>query len=356
MLWYFESTLSWRELLRRTYKETVADNGLGLAAQLGYYFLLALFPAVLCMIALASFLPLQNFTDEVASFLGRFAPPEMVSLIREQMARLADGNDGGIFSIGLLGALWSSSAAMVAMIDAMNRAYDIEEGRPWWKVRVTAILLTIGLSVFVVLSAGLIVAGPQLADLLAGWFGFGTVFTMTWKVLQWPIAFALVTTGIALVYYYAPDAEQDFIWITPGSVIAATLWVLASLVFRFYVVGFGNYEATYGTVSGVILLMLWFYISGLMLIIGAEAAAEIEHASPWGKAPGDKVPGQKKKIGPAAGRAFREKNLTRGSMETTPVAVPVFREVAPASGSLSWFERVAGAVLVLLMWRKRTRS
>jgi membrane protein len=135
------------------------------------------------------------------------------------------------------------------------------------------------------------VAGPQIADLLAGWFGFGTVFTMTWKVLQWPIAFALITTGTALVYYYAPDAEQDFTWITPGSVIAATLWVIASLLFRVYVVGFGNYEATYGTVTGVILLMLWFYISGLMLIIGAEAAAEIEHASPWGKAPGEKVPG-----------------------------------------------------------------
>ena len=356
MLWYFESTLSWKELLRRTYKETVADNGLGLASQLAYYFLLALFPAVLCVIALASFLPLQNFTDEVASLLGRIAPPEMVALIREQMARLANGNDGGIFSIGLLAALWSSSAAMVAMIDAMNRAYDIEEGRPWWKTRITAVLLTVGLAVFAVLSAGLIIAGPQVADLLASWFGFGTVFTTTWKILQWPIAFALVTTGIALVYYYAPDAEQDFIWITPGSLIAATLWVIASLLFRFYVVSFGNYEATYGTVTGVILLMLWFYISGLMLIIGAEAAAEIEHASPWGKAPGEKIPGQRKKIGSAAGRAFRERKPTAEPVPTAPVAVPVFREVAPAGGSLSWFERIAGGVLVLLMWRRRARS
>jgi membrane protein len=356
MLWYFESTLSWKELLRRTYKETVADNGLGLAAQLAYYFLLALFPAVLCVIALASFLPLQNFTDEVASLLGRIATPEMVSLIREQMARLANGNDGGIFSIGLLAALWSSSAAMVAMIDAMNRAYDIDEGRPWWKTRITAVLLTVGLAVFAVLSAGLIIAGPQVADLLASSFGFGTVFTTTWKILQWPIAFALVTMGIALVYYYAPDAEQDFTWITPGSVIAATLWVIASLLFRFYVVSFGNYEATYGTVTGVILLMLWFYISGLMLIIGAEAAAEIEHASPWGKAPGEKIPGQRKKIGSAAGRAFRERKPTPEPMPTTPVAVPVFREVAPSRGGLSWFERIAGGILVLLMWRRRTRS
>src|SRR4029079_6887110 len=129
--------------------------------------------------------------------------------------------------------------------------------------------------------------------------------TATWKSVQWPIAFALVTTGIALIYYFAPDAEQEFVWITPGSLIAALLWVVASLIFRYYVVTFGNYEATYGTVTGVILLMLWFYMSGLVLIIGAEASAETEHASPWGKAPGEKVPGQKKKIGLAAGRAVR---------------------------------------------------
>ena len=353
MWWYFESTLSWRELARRTYKETVADHGLGLAAQLAYYFLLALFPAVLCVIALASFLPLQNFTDEVASLLGRVAPPEIVTLIREQMTRLADGNDGGILSLGLLGALWSSSAAMVAMIDAMNRAYDIDEARPWWKVRLTATLLTVGLAVFVVLSAGLIVAGPQLADLLAGWFGFGTVFTLTWKVLQWPIAFALITTGIALVYYYAPDAEQDFTWITPGSLIAATFWVIASLAFRFYVVSFGNYEATYGTVTGVILLMLWFYISGLMLIIGAEAAAEIEHASPWGKAPGEKIPGQRKKIGAAAGRAYRERSRAPRPI-ASPAPIPPHRALVP-SPQPSIFERAAAIALVVLRWRNRVR-
>lgn len=102
--------------------------------------------------------------------------------------------------------------------------------------------------------------------------------------------------------------------------------------------------------------MLWFYISGLMLIIGAEAAAEIEHASPWGKAPGEKIPGQRKKIGSAAGRAFRERKPTAEPVPTAPVAVPVFREVAPAGGSLSWFERIAGGVLVLLMWRRRARS
>src|SRR5215216_1733857 len=179
MFAYFESTLSWRELLKRTYAEVTDDDALGLAAQLAYYFVLALFPAILCVVALASFFPLQTLTDDVVASLGRFAPPAMLSIINEQIVRLANGQDGGIFTLGLLGALWSSSAAMVAMISAMNRAYDIEEGRPWWKVRVTAILLTGGLAVFIVVAFGLIVAGPQAADWAAARFGFGHAFTVT---------------------------------------------------------------------------------------------------------------------------------------------------------------------------------
>ena len=358
MLAYFESTLSWPELFKRTYKELLEDDGLGLAAQLAYYFFLALFPAILCVIALASFLPLQNFTDEMVSSLGRFAPREMLALIRDQMVRLANGNDGGMFSIGLLGAIWSSSAALVAMIDAMNRAYDIDESRPWWKVRVTAILLTVGMAGFIVLSFGLIVGGPQLAGWVADRYALGTVFVTIWNILQWPVAFALVVTGIGLIYYFAPDAEQDWVWITPGALIAAVLWLVGSLAFRVYVVNFGNYEATYGTIAGVILLMLWFYLSGLVLIVGAEASAEIEHASPWGKAPAEKVPGEKKKIGAAAGRAYRERG--RQPVVRSAGPVPADRALVPqplsAAAQPSFFERVAALVLVGLRWRNRARS
>src|SRR5687768_2690153 len=325
------------------------DNALGLAAQLGYYFVLALFPAILCVIALASFLPLQNFTDEMVASLGRFAPAEMLSLIREQMTRLAEGNDGGIFTMGLLGALWSSSAAMVAMIDAMNRAYDIEEARPWWKVRLTGVLLTVGFALFIVVAFGLIVGGAQVADWAAARLGIGPSAVLAWKILQWPLAFALVVTGIGLVYYYAPDAEQDWVWITPGAVIATILWLTGSLAFRFYVVNFGNYEATYGAITGVILLMLWFYLSGLVLLVGAEASAEIEHASPWGKAPGEKTPGQRKKIGSAAGRAWRERGLTAPPAPVqpgSPVSLP----------QPSFFHKVGAAVLLLMRWRYKVKS
>jgi membrane protein len=347
MLAYFESTLSWGELLKRTYREMMDDDALGLAAQLAYYFVLALFPAILCIIALASFLPLQNFTDEMVSSLGRFAPAEMLSIIREQMTRLSNGNDGGVFTLGLLGALWSSSAAMVAMISAMNKAYDIEEARPWWKVRLTAILLTIGFAVLIVVAFALIVGGAQAAGWAASRFGFGSAFVTAWTIAQWPIAFALVVTGIGLVYYYAPDAEQDWVWITPGALIATTLWLIGSLAFKLYVANFANYEATYGTITGVILMMLWFYLSGLVLLIGAEASAEIEHASPWGKAPAEKVPGQKKKLGSAAGRAWREAGRQAPPRPAQPAGPAV---IIPQP---SFVDKLGAVVLLFFRWRNR---
>src|SRR3954464_1878494 len=160
----FEMELTWPELIKRTASETMSDDAQGLASQLAYYFFLALFPALLCMLAIASFFPLQNVSDDVVRALGRFAPQEMLAIIQQEMMKIAQGNDGGLLTIGLLGALWSSSSAMVAVVGAMNRAYDIDESRPWWKVRATAIALTIALSVLVVIAFVLIIAGPQLAD------------------------------------------------------------------------------------------------------------------------------------------------------------------------------------------------
>jgi membrane protein len=322
MLAAFDVPLSWRELLKRTVKETSADDCLGLAAQLAYYFFLALFPAVLFVLALASFFPLTNFIDDIVRVLRPIAPPDVLGFLEEQLRRISNADSGGILTIGILGAIWSSSAAVVAIVGSLNRAYDIEEGRPWWKVRLTAIGLTVALAVLVLTSFTLIVAGPTIAERLAAYLGFGAVFEWTWKILQWPLAFFLVSTAVGLIYYFAPDAEQDWVWITPGAVAGTLLWVIVSLLFKSYVANFADYNATYGAVGGVIVLLLWFYISGLAILVGAELNAEIEHASPHGKAPGEKVPGQKKKIGAAAARAYRERLATRGRPSAMPAVAP----------------------------------
>ena len=304
----FRIPLTWRELLKRTIKEMNQDDCLGLAAQLAYYFFLALFPTFLFLLALASFFPLQNLTDEVVRALRPIAPEEVVNFFADQLRRISNKDSGGLLTLGFLVAIWSSSAAVVAIIGALNRAYDIEEGRRWWKVRLTAIGLTFALAIMILLSFSLILAGPAAVDWLAAQLGFGRFFELAWNVMRWPLAFFLASTAIGLVYYFAPDAEQEWEWITPGAVIATTLWILVSLAFKLYVANFGNYDtATYGAMGAVIVLLLWFYLSSLAILFGAELNSEIEHASPYGKEPGEKVPGQRRKIGRAAARAYEER-------------------------------------------------
>jgi membrane protein len=313
----FDIPIGWGELVKRTARETSADNGLGLAAQLAYYFFLALFPALLFFIALASFFASEGVINQLVGSLSGVAPAAVVDIIRQQLTDLANSDSGGLLTFGIAAALWSSSAAMVGLIDALNRAYDVEDARPWWKQRLIAILLTIGVAIFVLVSITLVVSGPELARYIAQQVDLGDAFTWTWMVLQWPVVFILIATAVGLIYYFAPNVDQDFLWITPGSVLATALWLIGSLGFRFYVVNFGSYNATYGAIGGVMVLMLWLYITGLVIIVGAEMNAEIEHASPHGKDAGERKPGELRKIGPRAARAHAEKKRTR------PIPAPV---------------------------------
>jgi len=316
------ASLSWSELARRTWKEVVDDDVLGLAAQLSYYFFLALFPAILFLLALASFFPLTNITDDVGRSLGPVVSPQVLELIQEQMRRLANNENGGLLTFGVAGALWSSSAALVSIVGALNRAYDIEEGRPWWKVRLVAIGLTLGVAVIVLSALSLILVGPTLAERLGQSTGWGAPFEWAWLVLQWPLVFVLIAVGIGLIYYFGPDADQDWAWITPGAVAATMLWVLVSLLFKIYVANFTDYEGSYGTVGGVIVVLLWFYVSGIAILTGAELNAEIEHASPYGKAPGQKNAQGKLMIGVRAARAFRGRQLSAKPSQPPPGASP----------------------------------
>ena len=342
-------SLSWSELARRTWREVVDDDVPGLAAQLSYYFFLALFPAILFLLALASFFPLSNITDDVGRSLGPFVSPQVLELIQEQMRRLANNENGGLLTFGVAGALWSSSAALVSIVSALNRAYDIEEGRPWWKVRLVAIGLTLGIAVIVLIALSLVLVGPTVAEKLGQSTGWGAPFEWTWLVLRWPLVFALIAVGIGLIYYFGPDADQDWVWITPGAVAATILWLFVSLLFKIYVANFTDYEGSYGTVGGVIVVLLWFYVSGIAILTGAELNAEIEHASPYGKAPGQKSAQGKLLIGARAARAFRERQLScelvpgNTALPPTPLAPP-----KPTLGAT-----VAAAILMMRWWHRR---
>lgn len=307
MLAYFDVPLTWTALLKRTAIQTQKDRGLGIAAELAYYFFLALFPALLFGLALVGFFPsAAGLPEQIANSLGSIAPPEVTSTIQTALTSLWQSRHGGLLTFGVLAAVFSSSSAIVALIDALDRVYNIEDSRPWWRQRLTAILLTIGAAAFIIGSAVLVIAGPELARFVADRAGLGAAFEWTWRVAQWPIVFALVASAIGLVYHFAPDVDQDFVWLTPGSVAATVLWLVASLAFRIYVVNFGSYNQTYGAIGAVMVVLVWLYLSALAVIVGGEMNAEIEHASAHSRA-GAPASGGRKVIGRRAAREFRRR-------------------------------------------------
>ena len=281
--------LSVKELATRVVKEVREDDCLGWAAQLAYYLLFAVFPFLLFLTALLGFLPIPNLMERLMTALAMLLPGEAVTLLQDNIRQLVTEQKGGLLSFGILAALWSSSSAVVAITAALNQAYDVEEGRPWWKVRGIALLLTMGLSLFLLLAVVLLIFGPQLGGGLATLVGLGRVFEILWNILRWPVSAGLLIVALALVYYWAPDVEQKWQWITPGAVCAVVAALLASLVFSLYVNSFGSYNKTYGSLGAVIVFLTWLYLTGLCVLVGGEINAEIEHAAPGGKAPGHKT-------------------------------------------------------------------
>ncbi len=278
----FRMPLGWGVLFKRTLRDTRADDGLGLAAQLAFYFFLALFPGLLFALAVASFFPSHDLIGRVVATLQGTVPDEVLRILTSQIRRVTQQGHAGLLTFGAAAALWSSSAAMVALMDALNRADDVEDARSWWKQRGVALLLTIGAVLFLLVSIALVLAGPQLAGYVAERTQLGAAFEWAWKIGQWPLVFVLVTTAIGLIYHFAPNLDEEYAWLTPGSLLATALWFAGSLGFRYYVLHFGSYTETYGVIGGVIVLLLWLYLSGLAILLGAELNAEIRHAARHG--------------------------------------------------------------------------
>jgi membrane protein len=278
MFVYFGVPIPWREVAKRTIREIGDDNCLGLAAQLAFYFLMALFPALLFFVALIGYLPVENALNELLAALGTVAPQELVRLLRGQLAQIAEGSQASLLTLGVIGAIWSSSAAMVAIIDALNRAYDVTEWRPWWKRRLLAMILTVALALLIIIALALILVGPAAAFRLADWLGLGAAVALLWTLSRWPVILLCVIVSVDLVYHFAPNRRGRWVWMTPGSVLATALWIVCSFAFRIYVTNFGDYTATYGAIGGAIVTMLWFYVSSIAILVGAELNGVIEDA------------------------------------------------------------------------------
>lgn len=209
----------------------------------------------------------------------------------DQVNRIIDQlqqREGALLSVGIVVALWSASAGVRSTMNALNTAYGVEEGRPAWKRYPLSIIYTIGLAAMLLLAAGLMILGPQVMGWLAGQIGFEQLFVAIWIWIRWPVAVLLLMQAVAVVYYVMPDVEQKFRFITPGSILAVVIWIAASLEFGYYTQNFANYNATYGSIGAVIILLFYFYLSAAVLLFGAEMNAMIEHHSPEEKDPGKK--------------------------------------------------------------------
>ena len=271
-----EAVFSWPDVLRQTGAELLDGKCFGWAASLAYYFFLALFPALLFVVSLAGVLPVGPVLDRVVAMLSRVAPGDVVAIARQQFVQIARQPHGGVLTLSLLAALWSTSSGMTAIVDTLNQAYRITEGRSWWRVRLISLGLTIALTFVTLIAFGLVMAGPTAGAYAAEWLALGPQFPWAWSILRWPLAFALVVAAIGSIYHFAPDTTNEWVWITPGSVTAATLWLLGSGAFKMYVSHFAGYQKTYGAIGGVMVALLWFYVTSLAILIGAQLDATIE--------------------------------------------------------------------------------
>lgn len=294
-LWTLQN-MSWLDLAKRVWKETNDDKMFGRAAELSYYFLLALFPLLIFLTSIIGLIIGEGTETRQTLFgyLGRIMPQSAFQLIEATMVEVSAGSSGGKISFGLLAALWAASNGMSAITESLNVAYDVDEGRPWWKTRLVAITLTVALSILIISALLLVVAGSHIGESLGGYLGYSSAFATAWKIIQWPVVLAFMILAFALIYYFAPDLrEQAWSWLTPGAAIGVALWLLVSLAFRVYLQFFDSYNKTYGSLGAVIILMLWLYFTGAAVLIGGEINSEIENAAAEQGEPDAKERGEK---------------------------------------------------------------
>ncbi len=261
------------ELAGRVARSIQKDNCDGFAAQIAFFFIFALFPFLLFLTTLLAYLPVPDMLRLLLKILGRFAPGDVLALVEDNLRSLVIVQKGGLLSISVFLSLWTASKAVTAVITALNKAFDTEEQRPYWKVRGTAILLVVCFSFFVILSLLLLIFGRRIGEWIASLAGLGNAFTIGWTILRWPVILSMMVTALSALYRFAPALKLSWREIVPGAVTATGIWVAVSLAFSYYVNNFGSYDKTYGTIGAAIALLVWMYASGFVILLGGEINA-----------------------------------------------------------------------------------
>lgn len=287
---------SWLETIKRVFKEFQEDNVTDWAAALTYYSVLSLFPGLLVLVSLLGLLG-QNpeTTDALLEIVEDLGPASAVDTFREPIENVtaSEGGAAALLGVGLLGALWSASGYLGAFARASNAVYEVEEGRPFWKLRPQQVGMTLLMVILLaMLLISLVVSGP-LAEAVGDVIGVGDTAVTVWRIAKWPLMILVVAFMFAVLYYWAPNVKQPkFRWVSPGSLLAVAVWILISAAFGFYVGNFGSYDATYGSLGGVIVFLLWLWITNNAILFGQELNAELERQREIEKG----VPGAREEI------------------------------------------------------------
>jgi membrane protein len=269
---------SWGGVLKRTVKEFQADNLTDWAAALTYYGILSLFPALLVLVSVVG-LAGSNATQSLIDNIGTAAPGSAKDIVTSGIKNLesSKGSAGILFVLGILGALWSASGYIGAFTRASNAIYEVGEGRPFWKLRPLQLAITFLMVILLAASAIAVVVTGGLADQVGDLVGVGSTAVQIWDIAKWPVLLVLVSLMIAVLYWAAPNVRQPgFKWISPGSVLAVAVWIIASGAFALYVANFGSYNKTYGSLGGVIIFLVWLWLSNVAILLGAEFDAELQ--------------------------------------------------------------------------------
>ena len=271
------------ELSKRAVKGFFEDDMVAYAAALSYYVFLALFPFSILLLALLGFLGIPGLFDWLLNQAETALPGQAMGLVEQVIGQVRFQSQGWLLLVGIAVGLWSAPSTVLLLMVALNAAYEVEETRPIWKRLLLSIAYTLGLAVLIIIAAALMMVGPQAVAWLANEIGIGTLFVGLWTWLRWPLAVVLLMLVMAIAYYVVPDVDEPFRLVSPGAVLAVIGWVAVSLGFSYYVADFANYGAIYGSLSAVIVLLVEFFISASVLLLGAEVNAAIYYHSSGGK-------------------------------------------------------------------------
>lgn len=251
--------------------EIKKDHATTLAAAQAYYYLLAIVPLLILLLAILPYLQIDP--QRAIDFIGTILPGEIATTFEDTIVGVVTTPSGGLLTFGILGTLWSASNALTAFIEATNQAYDVEETRSFIKLKLTAIVLTLFMLVAVIVALVLPIFGGAIIDMISSFLNLPEQTEFIFQILRWVISIAVMSIVLAFLYKFAPDKNFPFKEVLVGAFVATVLWQVVSLGFSFYVANFSSYSNTYGSLGGLIVLMLWFFLTGLILVIGAEINA-----------------------------------------------------------------------------------